>query len=288
MSGHKTPANGDGESNSDEEVLELQGNAMQTSVEKNLKNSAIGKGKKLNITKFWFDWQPPTDYKTNGSLRMSENLASEEGWTKWVKAFINYLMFIQCAFQFYDVGIFQYPMEICVEEAGEATDDVKRSLNSVFNRMKAMESSGNVESPKASKKHKRDALTTESTTKCRIYEAHPIFEMFDVESTLSEMKMANDFYRKIMIFIMEVVKHAVKSNEKAWPIYTRFGDDETKLFDIMDALKAEFSMKCSFENQRRASRFGNVPWGSVSARQLTSSYPFCTTKCAGYLIPLAS
>ena len=63
MSGIKTPVNKDGrESDGDEEVVEQQGNAMQTSTEKNLKNSSIGKGKKLNITKFWFEWQPPTDY----------------------------------------------------------------------------------------------------------------------------------------------------------------------------------------------------------------------------------
>ena len=98
--------------------------------------------------------------------------------------------------------------------------------------------------------------------------------MFDVESTLSEMKMANDFYRKIMIFIVEVVKHAVKSNEKAWPIYTKFGDDETKLFDIMDALKAEFSMKCSFENQRRASRFGNVTMGECKCKTIDQFISF--------------
>ena len=63
--------------------------------------------------------------------------------------------------------------------------------------------SGNVEdSPKNSKKTKRDALATETSTKCRIFEAHLIFEMFDIEPTLTEMKMANNFYRKIMIFIM--------------------------------------------------------------------------------------
>ena len=112
MSGIKTPRQGDSGSDSGDEGAKGSGSAVQSPVERTLKNSAMGKSKKLNITKFWFDWAPPTDYKSNAALAMPAIMSGEEQWAKWFKSFMNYLMFVQCAFQFFDIGVFQYPMEI--------------------------------------------------------------------------------------------------------------------------------------------------------------------------------
>ena len=122
------------------------------------------------------------------------------------------------------MGEYQLYMEtVEEEEKNEEENSTKRSLEDVFDKVKGSDGSPRI------KKAKKDEVIVQMK-KCLMFDGHPIFDIFEFEQTISDMQMANSYYIKIMLFINDVIKNAIITNEIAYPLYSKFEDDETKIF----------------------------------------------------------
>ena len=59
---------------------------------------------------------------------------------------------------------------------------------------------------------------------------------------------ANKLYKRVIKYMMDVLKYAVQLNKKALWIHNRSEDKASSFFDTLEELRKEFSIKTNFEN----------------------------------------
>ena len=194
---------------------------------------------------------------------MIPGLNSEQQWRKWFRGFIGFLKSQIFVGEFFNLGRYQCPMEILEVEEVDKELPTKRSLTFTFNQMAAMASSVKDSAEKKGKKGGKDdarevkeTIMEEPSTKCLVFDHHPIFDICDISENVKDMKAANKFYVKVLQYIMNIIEFAVHDNNKANGIFIKYDKNVERLFEMMEELTKEFSVKTDFENTIRISKFG--------------------------------
>ena len=224
-------------------------NVIETPVEVVLKPSNASKQQKASLMNNLFTWTGSEKYFYIRDFKMSATLTDEQELYYWYKGYTNLMGGQTFAGEFLEYGHYQEPMIFVKTNPLDTELPTKRPLAAEFDAALTGEGS--------SKKTKRTGGDTgNDLSKCFIYENHPVFEYCDIDKTVKDMVAANKLYKKVIKYMMDVLKYAVQLNEKALWIYNRSDDDASNLFITIEDLRKEFSIKTNFENTIRINKFG--------------------------------
>ena len=193
MSGMKTP-----KGNLGEDFDEIEEIFQDTPVEVNLKAGSSTKRDRATILNFLFKWTGVLCANSK-FLRMNPAMNSEQQWGKWYKGLLGFFESQVFVGEFFLLGKFQCPMEVVEVDVLDKELPTKRSLADTFNQMAAMASSVKDSAEKKVKKggkedakEVKESIVEEPSTKCLIFEHHPIFEMCDISENMKAMKAAKN------------------------------------------------------------------------------------------------
>jgi hypothetical protein len=257
MSGVKTPRNtgAEEEDHSDGDLSDVE-----TPVEVILKQSSASKVQKASLMNNLFSWNGSEKYAHLKDFRMSADLTAEQQYYYWFKGYINVMEGQTFAGEFLEYGKYQEPMMFVKLNPLDTELPTKRPLAAEFDAA--------VTGDNGKKTKKSSTESSNDLSKCLVYEGHPIFEYCEIERSVKDMIAANKLYKRVLKYMMDVLKYAVQLNKKALWIYNRSDDKASNFFIVLEELRKEFSIKTNFENTIRINQFGMTKMHTTQCKNM--------------------
>ena len=189
------------------------------------------------------------DYRSIPGLRLPKVIVDQSQWIACAAVFETYLRSVFMAHKFWNYGKIQPPAFIVLENNSSNSNYVRNlgiDLNATNDEGQSSQTSTNQSS-------------TPMRKKCRLVKDHPMYYLFINNTSVANIQIAVDFYNRMMEFILDVLRYALSSNDKANNVLATYvvGDTST-IFKLATEINTLFLGQCSMESRSRRYQFGNL------------------------------
>ena len=218
------------------------------------------------------DWKADQGYRLNKDLQMSSTLRSCYEWSEWLKNFVSFLGTIAFARKFWDLGEFLLPFDLSTYTPVNVSTNLSNMFAGVStsSATPARTTSSSANTSSASSTSGSTNVTSVTTV---MIAKHPLTQMLKMDQAAYDMQFINDFYVRVIEYILRIFKWSVSTNDAAYAIFIAFQEVPQNLFTIVNAISNRFS-DVAQDVQLRISSFGTCTMHQLGCKTVDALVSF--------------